>query len=204
MEVKPAAAALIRSASASSALQPPKSTDPADAAVLVQVYALQALVSPCSLYKSVAATPQMSSQEVIRKVLERYGDTTDPRDFELKYAIAADADKKKSPHKMTGGRKAHVLADDESPVLVAEWFTETNRRFELHRKETKKPKKWSLGSMSRGSSKESHIWTITSDAGDAPPDPDQATEGNDGSSATPLPSANGHPSSEHQGKISYL
>jgi hypothetical protein len=135
--------------------------------VTLRVFAGKALMAPGALYKSVMATPQMTALEIIRQALERYGEAEKVTDFQLMYRrVDDDHGRKGSLSKLFSGKaRAHILCDDECPVLVAEWFNDALCRFELLRKVESVPRRWSadslLGSLRRRSKGSStHIWTI--------------------------------------------
>eukprot|EP00050_Salpingoeca_kvevrii_P007857 m.299103 g.299103 ORF g.299103 m.299103 type:complete len:155 (-) comp14037_c0_seq1:434-898(-) len=106
-----------------------------------RIYACKALVSPGALYKTVIIDFDMSAVEVIAQVLERYGEIENADEYELRYAkVQKDGKPLKRGSSLlsvlSGSNKSdyHVLADDEAPYLVEEYFAGENRRFELHRR----------------------------------------------------------------------
>lgn len=70
---------------------------------------------------------------MIASTLERYGDDSNPADFDLHYVQPppSKAGRRKSFIQRIGGspqkRAARVLASDECPVLVAEWLMEPDK-----------------------------------------------------------------------------
>ena len=57
--------------------------------------------------------------------LERFGEVADPSLFELHYRQTSSG----SLARLLSNSSNHILADDESPVLVSEWYSEDARRW---------------------------------------------------------------------------
>ncbi|EGD77699.1 hypothetical protein PTSG_08791 [Salpingoeca rosetta] len=111
-----------------------------EVAVGLRVYGGSALLSPGAEYKSILAREDTTASEVIAQVLERYGEPSDPSEFELRSILVDEktgkVKRQGSLSKIFGSRTEHTitLEPDVCPVLFADWYGEENRRFELHRK----------------------------------------------------------------------
>jgi len=109
---------------------------------MYRVFDCNAINAPGAMYKAVTCTVDTTSQQLIQITLDRFGSSEDPGLFELRYAVEPDpATKKKA------AEPPRVLKDADCPVMVAEWFTDRPRRFELYRKSDekgmeKRAKKW--------------------------------------------------------------
>eukprot|EP00039_Didymoeca_costata_P007974 m.106164 g.106164 ORF g.106164 m.106164 type:complete len:279 (+) comp13897_c0_seq6:22-858(+) len=108
-----------------------------------KVFDMNTINAPGVMYKSVVITTDTSCTEMIEQVLERFGCTEPAEKFELHYAVEAPPGTKKKKIE-----PARVLHPDDCPALVADWFTDKPRRFEVHRKEgrqetEKRNRKWS-------------------------------------------------------------
>lgn len=118
----------------------------------LRVYGGEAIVAPGVLYKSVLVTPSMTALEVIKRTLERYGESGDPAQYDLCYARVSEHKKKNFFGMRRSSRSKsedHILRPDEAPVLVTETYTDESRRFELRlHKASKKSKKEKGGSSS--------------------------------------------------------
>ena len=61
--------------------------------------------------------------------LERFGEEGDPSQFELHYREVGSTS---SLSRLLHSTANHVLADDESPVLVSEWYSDHPRRWDRY------------------------------------------------------------------------
>eukprot|EP00043_Microstomoeca_roanoka_P022916 m.257327 g.257327 ORF g.257327 m.257327 type:complete len:255 (-) comp24567_c0_seq1:187-951(-) len=114
----------------------------AEGFVSLRVYAANAILSPGAEYKSILASEETTAAEVIKLVLERYGDPSDPNDFELRSVLIDDktgkVKRQRSFANLFGGASEPTITLDSDlcPVLFADWYADESRRFELHRKES--------------------------------------------------------------------
>eukprot|EP00041_Stephanoeca_diplocostata_P009178 m.139660 g.139660 ORF g.139660 m.139660 type:complete len:202 (+) comp17635_c0_seq1:176-781(+) len=107
-----------------------------------RIFDVNAIKAPGVLYKSVIVHPDMDSLSLIREALDKFGSSADAREFSLHYAVDYPDDIPKKHRK----DPPKVLDHEECPLLVAEWYTDLPRRFEIHRRasdEAKLQKKWS-------------------------------------------------------------
>lgn len=111
---------------------------------MYRVFDCNAINAPGAMYKAVSCTPDTTSEEMIQNTLDRFGSVEEPSLFELRYAVEPDTS---SASKKKVAEPPRVLHQHDCPVMVAEWFTDRPRRFELYRKSDekgleKRSKKW--------------------------------------------------------------
>jgi len=112
---------------------------------LCRIFDSDAIKVPGVMYKTVGIKPSMSSQAVITEALGKFGSFVDPKSLELRFAPDPDRMGVKKSKKKKQQEPSKVVADDECPLLVVEWYTDIPRRFEIHSKSNdgeKLIKKW--------------------------------------------------------------
>eukprot|EP00040_Diaphanoeca_grandis_P000002 m.14093 g.14093 ORF g.14093 m.14093 type:complete len:244 (-) comp10002_c0_seq1:522-1253(-) len=125
---------------------------------LCRIYDADAIRVPGVMYKTVGLSASMSSQDLIKEALGKFGSFVEPKLLELHFA--ADPERMPVQKKKKKAEPSKVVMDDECPMLVVEWYTDIPRRFEIHLKSAdseKLKKKWtsywhSPGSFSRSKS----------------------------------------------------
>eukprot|EP00038_Savillea_parva_P008694 m.178601 g.178601 ORF g.178601 m.178601 type:complete len:252 (+) comp14578_c0_seq1:110-865(+) len=96
--------------------------------VSFRIWDIGAINAPGVLYKAVAVTPSMTARDLIQECISKCGTGGNPAHCELRFAV--DYDDTVPKKKRT--EPAKVLDADECPYLVAEWYTDLPRRFEIH------------------------------------------------------------------------
>eukprot|EP00037_Helgoeca_nana_P034177 m.420820 g.420820 ORF g.420820 m.420820 type:complete len:278 (-) comp32942_c0_seq1:106-939(-) len=96
--------------------------------VSFRVWDADAINAPGVQYKAVAVTSEMTAGDLITECISKCGSKVDPIDCELHFAVDYDD----SVPKKKRTEPAKVLEADECPYLVAEWYTDLPRRFEIH------------------------------------------------------------------------
>lgn len=69
------------------------------------------------------------TDQIVAKALERFGDDSNPLQYELH--LVEEAKGNRFTRLFSGKPHSHVLADDESPVLVSEWYGDSSRRYDM-------------------------------------------------------------------------